>query len=342
MKRQTLCTAALAASTLAFGAHAVQVIEVFSEAEAIAGVSGPEFLDTVVVGDDGTAFAVLRLGGSNIVAFDGSSFSTVMTQAQWDATGSTNEITGGNGASLVGNTLKTLNFFDNALYETDVTTGVTTLAVSDLQFNALVGADANFSGFYADAPTGRIFAIETVTDQVVEIAPDNSLSIAIDSADFASLAGGTSVTGIGVMGDKILIGSNSNDSLVAYDSLTDTFATVLTTAEIESVTDDIDGRAGFFGNIFFAPDGLVYFYESDSDYLLSYDPFDPAGTLAAVVTEQEFIDGPSSDTINQLVWYEGQIAFTDQSTGFYTIPEPASLTLVAAGVAVCSLRRRKG
>ncbi|MFT6862682.1 MAG: hypothetical protein ACJAVK_001241 [Akkermansiaceae bacterium] len=90
-----------------------------------------------------------------------------------------------------------------------------------------------------------------------------------------------------------------------------TGSTLLTSAQIESVTDDQDGRAGFV-SIFSAPDGLTYFYENDSDSILSMDPNDPVNSLSVVLTEDELINGPAgSDVVGQLTWYDGEIVWTN-------------------------------
>jgi hypothetical protein len=101
-----------------------------------------------------------------------------------------------------------------------------------------------------------------------------------------------------------------------------------------------------FRDIFPAPDGWVYFYESTKDSILRFDPSDPAGTLEFVLREAYLNAGPAgSDGVYELDWYyddpTGHLAFNIFSThGLYVIPEPASVALLAlAGLTL--LRRRR-
>lgn len=336
--------AAIATALTATDARAVTIVEVFTEAQAGAPV-GLTFLETVAV-DGGVAYAALRdtsaavVGG--VVAFDGSTFTAVMTPADWTTFGSTNDYAAGNGAAVVGGVLRAISFFDNNVLEVDLGTGVVTEVVSTADLQTVVSSPtANYSAVFEVTSDGTIYAVESDTDQLVAISAGNVASIEINAADFAAALGGTSIGGIGVAGDILYLGSNSSDTLVAWNTATNMASTVLTTAEIEAVTDDIDGSVGF-GDILAGPDGLVYFYESDADYLLAFDPSDPVGSLKAVVTEADFDAGPSSDTINQLAFWNGSIAFTDTGEGFYSVvPEPASLLLTMCLVSGAALRRRR-
>ncbi|MEO0529427.1 MAG: hypothetical protein AAF266_02500 [Planctomycetota bacterium] len=339
MIRSLICAAACAAC--AVPASAAPVVEVFLEADV--ATAELTFLEAVT-SDGTTAYAVLRdttaadVGG--VQAFSGGVVTPVSTPTDYAATGSTNDLALGNGFAVVGNVLRGVSFFDNNVYEVDLGTGAVTEVVSAASIDAAAGVSANLSASFETTADGTIYSVESVGDQVLAISPGNAVSVEIDPVNFAAANGGTSIGGIGVLGDTILLGSNSLDALIAWDTVTDTFTTVLTTAEIEAATDDIDGTASF-GDIFAAPDGLVYFYEGDSDHLLAYNPSAPASSLTAIITEQEFTDGPSSDTINQLTWFEGNIAFTDGGIGFYTIPEPTTALLgMIALVGFGAARRR--
>lgn len=340
MIRSLTRTAALLAAS-AVPAFAAPVVEVFLEADV--ATAELTFLETVAV-DGGTAYAVLRdtsaadVGG--VQAFSGGVVTPVSTPTDYAATGSTNDLALGNGVAVVGNVLRGVSFFDNNVYEIDLGTGAVTEVVTNAAVDAAAGVSANLSAAFETTSDGTIYSVESVGDQVLAISPGNAVSVEINPTDFAAANGGTSIGGIGVNGSTIYLGSNSLDELVAWDTVTNTASTVLTTAQIESVTDDIDGTASF-GDIFAAPDGLVYFYEGDSDHLLAFNPSDPAGSLTAIITEAEFLAGPSSDTINQLAWWNGNIAFTDGSIGFYTIPEPTTAVLGMIALAGIGVARRR-
>lgn len=332
----------LAASLLGLIASVTQAqyLQVFSEAQVAGGVNNPS-LDTVAV-SGGVAYATTSGDGVNdvgaVVAFDGSTFTTISTVAQWQATGSTNDIFAQQGAGIVGNVLRFMHSLDNAVYEVDLTNGIATEVVSKATLDAAVGLTTNFPAFFETVSDGTIYAIESQSDQLIAISPGNVPSIEINAVDFSSLLGGVSIGGVGVSGTTVYLGSNSSDSLVAWDTVTNVGSTVLTTAQIDAMTDDVDGVVGF-GDIFAAPDGLVYFYESDADFLMSFDPADPAGTITSVLTEAQLNAGPADDTLNQLSWWNGNIAWTNGSDGFYAIPEPTTVAL--ALLAACGLAARR-
>ncbi|MEM7680426.1 MAG: PEP-CTERM sorting domain-containing protein [Planctomycetota bacterium] len=338
---RSLLAAGLAA-TFATGASAQAYVEVFSEAEANNGTLAAPLLDTVATSADfKTAYSLQRepsgaVLGQSLTAFDGTSFTTIADIPDFAV-----EVLGTPGMAVVGNSIRLMDALGNTVTEIDLGTGAVTEVVSTADFTAALGA-ANNTAFYEVAADGTIYGVESSTDVLYTVSPANVVSTEIGAVDFATV--GTSIGGIGIDGDTVLIGSNSNDELYAWDTVADSFSVVLTTAEIEAVTDDIDGRAGF-GDILLGDDGLVYFYENDSDYLLSYDPANPVGTLAVVLTEAQFAAGPGSDTINQLSWFDDPtygpgIAWTDGSLGYYTIPEPTTMALLGLGGLVAARRRR--
>lgn len=347
--RNLLLTAATLAMPAGLAAAQATITEVFTEADAAGDVVSP-FLDTVATDGGTKAYAVIREsdggggapGAGNIVEYDGltDTFTVVSSLADWTASGFPFDPAAGEGANVVGGVLRAVSFFENNVYEVNLTTGVVSEVVSKATLDAVAGVSVNMVADFEVLPSGQIFALDGTSDQILSISPTNVVTVEINTADLAAAIGGTSFGGIGVAGTDIYLGSNGTDELVVWDTITDSASTVLTTAEIDAVTDDIDGTVGF-GDIFFAPDGLVYFYETDSDFLLAFDPDDPLGTLDVIATEADFAAGPSSDTINQLAWFDGQIAFTDGSVGFYTIPEPATVALLAIGGALIAGRGRR-
>lgn len=343
MKSTALCT--FATFALASQLPAVIYYELFTEAAAAGGQVNP-FLDTVVT--DGTNYySVSRDAGnddSNLSSWNASTgaISTVMDNATWTAArAGANVLAASNGAAVTsaGN-VRFVNFFDNTVYDVSTSTGAVSVVTPASSF----GAGANLSAVFEFDSSGQGYAVDSVSDSLFGIASDGTVTTAIDSLAFQTAIGGTSMGGIGILGSSILLGSNSNDSLIAWDTVNGTASTVLTTAMIESVTDDIDGNAGF-GDIYVGPDGLVYFYESDSDYILSYDPANPAGTLSVVISEADLLAGPGSDTLNQLSWHNGQLAWTDAGMGFYglanVVPEPSSALLMLGSGLFFFRRTRK-
>lgn len=346
MRNQLKLTALLGALAVTGSAWASIPQTIFLEADAGNGEAEATFLDTVAV-SGGIAYSFLRdttaADVGVVTAYNGSTFSTVMTAAQWTTTGSTNDMAASFGAGIVGNNARFVSFFDNNVYEINLGTGLPTEVVSKATIDAAAGVSASLTSVFETTTSGTIFAVESTGDQILAISPGNSVSVEISPFAFNSLLGGTSIGGIGVDGDTLLLGSNSSDSLVGWNTVTNAGSTVLSLAQIDAIASDPDDRNDgvvSFGDIFKAPDGLVYFYEGDGDDLLAYDPADPAGTLTVVVSEAEFEAGPSSDTINQLAWWDGQLAFTDTGEGFYVVPEPTSLAILGLAGLMVARRRR--
>ena len=69
---------------------------------------------------------------------------------------------------------------------------------------------------------------------------------------------------------------------------------------------------------------------------------DPINSLSVVLTEDDLINGPAgSDSVGQLTWYDGEIAWTNLRQGFNAVPEPSSsLILGMAGLIGLGFRRR--
>ncbi|MEO0964587.1 MAG: PEP-CTERM sorting domain-containing protein [Planctomycetota bacterium] len=344
-KTCALALTTIASLSMAQSVAAQKYFEVFSEADAVNGTVTSPFIDAAVVAPDGTVYSTFRGGGSadvgSVTAFDGSGFSTVMTNAQYSVIGSTNDYATGNGLALVGDVLRGVSFFDNVVYEVNVNTGVITEVIPTTSFNAAVSAVSNLGSQYETAPDGTIYVYEQTSNQLLSVSPTNVISIEIDAATLTSDISDevNQITGIGVNGTTLYIGSGE-DTIIEWDTVTNTATELLSLNDIEDLTDDDDENL-FFGDIFFAPDGLVYFYEGDSDYLMSFDPTNAANTVAVVLTEQELLDGPGTDLLGQLAWYEGNIAWTDQGDGFYAIPEPATAALLAIGGGLIAARRRR-
>lgn len=344
---RSLCLAALGAAVCApsFGAMYQQV---FTQAQA-AGSQADPFLDTVVT-KDGVAYALVRdrtsaVGGS-VVAYDGSTFTEIMDSADWLAAGATADIGGFLGAAVVnrglGDKVRFVNFFDNSIWEVDTTTGTPVRVVSEATINAFTVGSVNLTASNAMLSDGTAIAYDGTSDSVLQITPGGFVFNQISDAELTSLTGSDILAGTGfaLVGADLYFGSNSGDSLYKWNVITDTGSVVFDTAALEALSDDIDGSAGI-DDVYFAPNRLVYFYEDDADYIYSFDPADPAGTLSVVLTEAELQAGPAmSDGVAQFSWWNGALAWTDQGTGFYAlVPEPTAAVMLLLAAAPM-LRRR--
>ncbi|QDT68673.1 hypothetical protein MalM25_15970 [Planctomycetes bacterium MalM25] len=344
---RTLSIASLVGLLCAPTAFSGTYYEVFSEAEASGSIASP-FLDTVAV-KGGNAYAIVRdLTASDVgsvVKYDGSTFTEIMDTADWLGAGATTDIGGFLGAAVIdrglGDQVRFVNFFDNSIWEVDATTGTPVRVVSDASISVFTGGSVNLSASNSMLSDGTAIVYDGVSDSVLQITPGGFVFNQISSAELTALTGSDilSGTGFALVGTDIYFGSNLSDSLYAWDIISDTGSLVLDTAALEALSDDIDGRVGI-DDIYYAPDGLVYFYEDDADYIYSFDPADPAGTLSVVLTEQQLNDGPGTDAVAQFAWWNGNLAWTDQRDGFYAIPEPSTALLGAIALVGFAARRR--
>ncbi|WP_428390039.1 PEP-CTERM sorting domain-containing protein [Mucisphaera sp.] len=331
--------AALAAITLTAG-QASAYLQVFPVADA--QLEGDRFYDGAF--SDGTnVYSVFRSsapGDANgyITVFDGSTHSSAMTGAQWNALGA-GDLAASDGARVVAGELRFVNFFTNEFYSVDLGTGTPSVVTTNADINLLVVDSSNFTAANTVADDGTIIGYESRTDQIVNETP----SILLSSAALTSATGNDSVSGMTANGSDIIWGSNTSDELYSYDGTT--VSTIMTEAEYTAFTgEDNPG----FNDMIVGGDGLLYFYDTRTDAILSLDPDAavPASTLAVVISEAELLAGPgNSDLIGNLTWYNGDIAWTVTSSssgrvpGFYSIPEPASAALM--GLAGLALIRRR-
>lgn len=352
----SLTAGALCALLPAVPAHAGFYYEVFSQAD-VAGSTVSPFLDTVAV-KNGVAYALVRdtgrnpdnsqiIGGS-VVSYDGTTFTEIMDTADWQAAGATFDIAGFFGASVVdrglGDQVRFVSFFDNSVWEVDTATGTPVRVVDEAMIDAFTAGSVNLTASNAMLSDGTAIVYDGTSDSVYQVTPGGFVFNQISDTELAALMGGTAPTYIGsgftLVGSDLYFGSNFGDSLYKWNVITDSGSVVFDTAALEALSNDIDGNAGV-DDIYYAPDGLIYFYEDDADYIYSFDPADPSGTLSVVLTEDELNAGPGSDAVAQFGWWQGNIAWTDQRDGFYSIPEPTTAVLGAIALMGFGATRRR-
>lgn len=314
---------------------------VFTETEANQALGSDAFstpfFDTAAA--SGTTVYGLSRGlptdGAAIVAFDtvSAQFSVVATPAQIAAAN------GGGGLGVKfgftpingGSTLRYLDFFGDTIYDTDIATGTTTAVATSPN---RITANTLF------LPDGSGFAYDSDNDRILSISDTGTFSELIGNTDLTVLTGSDLISGsLGFSGNNLYIGSSRTDDLYFWDTTTASGGTVFSTASIDGLTDN-DGQVGF-GDIFSAPDGNIYFYETDSDSIFRFDPADPDGSLSLFIDEATLLAGPGTDRPSELFWLEGNLGWADDSDGAYVVPEPKFAVFALGMVAFLLVWRRK-
>ncbi|MEM7790711.1 MAG: hypothetical protein AAF546_04850 [Verrucomicrobiota bacterium] len=317
-------------------------LELFSEAEANFGLGSEAlnnpFFDTSVV-QGNTVYSLLRDVGASesaIVSYNTSTdtFSVVATPSQIGAASGGNDVGVTFGFTLIngGTTLRYFDFFTNSIYDTNVSTGVTTLV------SAATGNVSASAIFRAD---GSGYAYDSTADSILSISTTGVQSVLLDSTALTTFFGTDILFGsLALVDDVLYLPSSSQDDLFFYDLNTAANGSVFSADLIDTTSDDVDGQISF-RDIFYAPDGLVYFYEGDSDAIFSFDPENPDSTLEVVFDEAALIAGPGSDIVGEFAWLNGQLAWTDDSDGFYVVPEPSVFALIMGLLAFCFVGSRR-
>ncbi|MEM9252119.1 MAG: PEP-CTERM sorting domain-containing protein [Planctomycetota bacterium] len=306
------------------------------------GTSG--FLDTVAVDGDefyvfGRSFGSVVGSGDSLTKFDAALTPTVLiNDTEWGNAAS-NQLAGFYGARVVGDNIVFVNFFDNTVYSVNKNSGaISTVAAP---------AGTNLTSNNAVASDGTVYAYDGTADEILAISPGGVVTTAVTNATLTSGLGTDLVSGgFEVVGTDLYVARDSTNAIIAFDLTSPgDFSTVIDASAVETVTVDSDGDIDF-EDIFFAPDGLVYFFEDDSDAIISFDPANPAGTVTQVLSLEQLNAGPGTSNVDQFGWYDGQLAWTDQDDrndagGFFVVPEPATAALLAIGAGLIAVRRRR-
>lgn len=310
--------------------------------DTICGPAGPTQHYSAVV-DGQTSYHWLALNNAprltRVSNLNGAqTMSVVVSTAQWSAAGGSNTATPFYGFSLAGDYIQFSESSTDSIWRVNKTTGAVSTYVSKAAIQAFTGGtDVSLTTPSDSAPDGEFVVYDSTSKSIIKTlagAPTTFLS----SAQLISVAGDNAVGG-GLTFDAtgaFYWGSSTSKSI--YKRAADgTLSTVLTQAQIQGVA---GGTSVTFRDIYYAPDGDVYFYDGSSANILRFDPANPAGTLSNVLTKAELLAGPAaSSSVYQLTWYNGNLAWNcNAMKGLYAVPEPTAFVLLALG-GLC-LRRR--
>jgi hypothetical protein len=297
--------------------------------------------------DGQTSFHQLTLNGTaRITRVDNlggtPSVTELVTTTDWvNAGGQSTSMLTIYGFSAVGSDLLFAETTTDIIWRVNQESGAISQYASQSAMTAATGgSSAQLLASNGVTTSGEMVFYEGVSDSILLTNGPGAVSVLISSAALNGLQGNTTVSG-GLTMDAagtLYWGNNTSDSIFGRMS-GGSLGLVLGASDITAVT---GGTSAGFADIFAAPDGLVYFVDTASDSILSFDPADPDATLATVLSASDLLSGPAASTnVFQLGWYGDSLSFNVNGTGgLYVIPEPASAAMLVIPATALLLRRR--
>ncbi len=271
------------------------------------------------------------------------STSPVTTLATWEATAGAlpnDRVFTGNGMAIVGSSIQIQDTDTDQVYRVDKTTGAASVYVNNAAITAAAGVvtgAATIESWSGVNNAGEAIFYEGTSKQILQTTGPGAASVLVDAAALGSAAPSS---GLAVdPADNLYWGASGAG--VYRRTSGGTISEIISQASLLSV---LGGTGiGFSGDLFYAPNGLIYFrYGSSSNNqgIMSFNPADPATTLAVVLSRAELNAGPAAtSTTGPFTWYNGNLGWSVFQKGFYALPEPGTLSLLALGGLL--LRRRR-
>lgn len=346
MKRAgVLVFAAVVAVAISAPAMGAAYSELIPWSTVQAGAGGTSHWSHVVDGQ--TSYHTVNLSNSPAITkvsnLNGTQTSSVLvTSAAWYAASGQTSMANANGFGISNGTdLMWTDTGSDAVWKANMGTGAITEYVSKAQIMAHTGqSSAGSLGYNGVAPNGEFVWYESSSDCLLMTTGAGTLTTLVSDTELLALMGDDTVNG-GIDWDlsgNLYFADSLSDSIYMRAS-NGTLSKALDVADIIAVTGQ---TAAGFGDIFCAPNGRMFFYESTADSILAFWPGDPANTLRRFRSETQLLNGPmGSDNVVTLGWYDGNLTFhTYGENGLFVTPEPTSLSLLGLG-ALAVLRRRR-
>ncbi len=273
--------------------------------------------------------------------------STITTLASWTVdvgAPAGSRVFTGYGMEIVGDSIQIIDSSNDAIYRVNKSTGAVSVYVAKSVIDLEAGASAEVNNWNGVSPTGEAVFYEGASDSIMITSGAGSITTLVSSAQLAAAQSGTTSISSGLTYDgsgNLYWGENTTDKL--YMRASD--GTIGAVLDADDLDDFIGTNVSFSGDVYYAPDGFIYFRAGTSNYqsVLRFDPADadPASTLETFLSNADLVNGPAASAfVLGMSWYNGNLAWTTSDTPYYAVPEPASLALMAFG-GLALLRRRR-
>lgn len=245
--------------------------------------------------------------------------SVLVTNAEWKAyTGGepADTILPGNRMHLVGDQLQFLDYNTDGIYRVDTLTGDLTTVFDPNDANNLTGAGyGNLIDAVAISPWNEMAFYDQTSNNVFLVDPNGTVSTFIDQSEFVAayaslpvnyVAGGMTFDHRGVLYWTLTqTGSTGAAGGHIYKRDCDgTISIVLYESNIQDHTFAFQNVG--YNDLYYAPDGNLYFYDRASDSIIYVNPADPRlpiGDFAALppdliytyLSESELTSGPAGN-----------------------------------------------
>jgi hypothetical protein len=316
-------------ATLSYGATYSQV---YTNAQIVAGNTATQVYGCAADTDGSVYFLVASSPAVTKIDASGNS-STIMTYGTWNFLTAKTTCTGMYGFSVDGDYVEFSDTATSNIYKLNKTTKALSVWAYASDIKALTGAASASLKAPNGAYNGSFYAYDSASTSVIKVNAAGVLSVYMPSSAVAS-AGGTLSTGLTFDNSgRMLVGSASN-GVYRFDG--SNVETLLTASQLLGV---IGGTTTSMTDLLYGNDGKAYLAvgSGSNKSIVSFDPTNAstaASTLSILLSASDLLSGPAgSNNVYQLTWYNNNLAFncggTTGTKGFYSVPEPATLSLLA-------------
>jgi hypothetical protein len=220
------------------------------------------------------------------------------------------------GFTIVGDYLQFADVASDMIWRIHKVTGeVIRYADTNAILAATGGDSVSLPSFNCANPfNGEQVFYESSTDTILTTDGSNTVQVFIskealeDEFDTASVSGGFDFDPAGNFYFGLRESSIDYSGLHMRDT-NGVLSVIFTEADISLVT---GGNYPIFGDIFMAPDGLMYFCArlGASGNILRFDPVDPDNTLELFLSDQDLVESVANDAnVAQMGWYDGGLCW---------------------------------